>query len=150
MKIHKIPTMWLTVGFPGSGKSTWAKSTGLPVVETDDYRYVDGKYTFDKEREPWVFNQHDRKMRSFLGLGMSFILADTFLTRSLRLKYCIEALKHGYRVCVMWFLVPKELYTKQQTHGVDAEGFVRMEEVFEAPDVSKEPLARVYIKKRGF
>lgn len=148
MKLRRCKTLWITVGFPGSGKSTWAKSTGLPVVESDDYRYVNGVYIFDEEREPEVWKQHDRKYDAYLGLGASFILADCFLNRKIRSRYAIPALKRGFRVCVMWLVAPEDIYQAQQTHGVSAEVYQRMYAEFEVPDRSKEAVSAVYQKIR--
>ena len=33
-----MPTLHITVGAPSSGKSTWAKSQGLPIVSIDDVK----------------------------------------------------------------------------------------------------------------
>lgn len=138
----------MTCGLPGTGKSTWAEQRGLPVVEADDYRYVDGRYTFLKEREPWVWNQHDSKMRSYLGLGISFVLADCFLTRKIRAKYATEALRKGYRVCIMHLTAPEHVYSKQQTHGVGVTGYKRMRSEYQVPISALEPVSRVYHKHR--
>lgn len=35
-------TLYLTVGLPRSGKSTWAESTGWPIVNRDSIRYAIG------------------------------------------------------------------------------------------------------------
>lgn len=41
------PTLFIVRGLPGSGKSTFAKSLGVPHIEADMYFIQDGKYLFD-------------------------------------------------------------------------------------------------------
>ena len=46
-------TLYLTIGLPRSGKSTWAESTGWPIVNRDSIRYAIGdsiRYFEEEER----------------------------------------------------------------------------------------------------
>jgi predicted kinase len=45
----------LTVGLPRAGKTTWAKSTGLPIVSPDAIRYAIHGERFNRVAEPWVW-----------------------------------------------------------------------------------------------
>ena len=45
----------LTVGLPRSGKSTWAQSTGFPVVNTDSIRLAMHGQAFYAPAEPMVW-----------------------------------------------------------------------------------------------
>lgn len=40
-----MPTLTLTLGIPGSGKSTWAQQQGLPILTTDGLRNKHGNRT---------------------------------------------------------------------------------------------------------
>lgn len=49
------PTLILTVGLPRSGKSTWARSQGFPIVCPDEIRKALHGQRFAKEAEPFVW-----------------------------------------------------------------------------------------------
>ena len=54
MTIQK-PTLYCTCGIPRSGKSTWAKSTGWPIVEADAVRLALHNQPFIGDAEPMVW-----------------------------------------------------------------------------------------------
>jgi predicted kinase len=53
--MNTLPTLLMTVGLPRSGKSTWARSTGLPVVNPDSIRLALHGQRFVKQAEGMVW-----------------------------------------------------------------------------------------------
>lgn len=48
-------TLWVTVGLPYSGKTTWARSLGFPIVNPDSIRYALHGQRFCMSAEPYVW-----------------------------------------------------------------------------------------------
>jgi predicted kinase len=70
----------LTIGLPGSGKSTWARAQeGFVIVERDQIREELTGDAQDHTREPAVTRLADQRVRDALMAGTSVIVADTNL-----------------------------------------------------------------------
>ena len=85
-------TIYVMVGIPGSGKSTWIKKNlgeNFPVVSRDliredlGYAEKDEKILGTREQEETVTKLQNRKIRWFLGRGISFAIDDTNLGKYL-------------------------------------------------------------------
>ena len=67
-------TLILTVGLPRAGKDTWAKSTGLPIVNCDAIRKVLHGQAFIKEAEPMVWTMAKYMVRSLFESGHEIVI----------------------------------------------------------------------------
>jgi len=67
-------------GLPGSGKTTFAKSTGLPYFEADQYFSLEGSYNFDPSRLSLAHKWCQGKVRYHLKGGESVAVSNTFTT----------------------------------------------------------------------
>ncbi len=78
----------VTIGLPGSGKTTWAEKQGEIIVSPDDYRHINGKYVFDKDREPYVWQSALRRAKivaaQWISPNNAFIFDATSLTQRSR------------------------------------------------------------------
>lgn len=66
----------MTVGLPYSGKSTWAKSTGYPMVCPDDIRIALHGQRYLQEAEPMVWAIAKIMVRALFSAGHSRVILD--------------------------------------------------------------------------
>lgn len=84
----------VTVGLPRSGKSTWAKSTGFPVVNPDSIRLAIHGQRFYPPAEKLVWSTAFLMVRSLFHAGHQTIVFDaTSLTKRARNEIVNES-KH--------------------------------------------------------
>ena len=80
-----MPTIYMTVGLPGSGKSTWAieytRESNGQVLETskDHIRPLAPEGLGRKEVEKWTVATQDQAVRTALSEGKSIVVHDTNL-----------------------------------------------------------------------
>lgn len=75
----------MTVGLPQSGKSTWAKAQGYPIVNPDSIRLAIHGQPFIKEAEPFVWATAKYMVRSLFLAGHDVVILDaTNITRKRR------------------------------------------------------------------
>lgn len=78
-------TLLVTVGLPRSGKTTWARATGLPCVETDLVRKVLHGVEYMAKLEPVVWLVTEWIIEYMLRQGHSYIIVDaTNITKKRR------------------------------------------------------------------
>jgi len=77
-------TLILTVGLPRSGKSTWAKRIGLPIVNRDAIRLALHGQPFILEAESMVTAIEDYMVKSLFLAGHETIIVDA---THLNMKY---------------------------------------------------------------
>lgn len=130
------PTLYLMVGLPGSGKSTWTKARRNVVVVSADRIRKSGI----SEKDVWgIFA---KELRRWLKMRFTLIVDNTNLTRQIRATMITPALASGYRVVALVFNTPIELCAYRKPH-IPLSEFVRMEAIYEHPNVN-EALAKVY------
>ncbi len=75
----------LTVGLPRSGKSTWARSTGYPIVSPDAIRLAIHGQAFVDLAEPFVWATAKAMVRALFLAGHTTVILDaTNTTRKRR------------------------------------------------------------------
>ena len=70
------PTLIMTVGLPRSGKTTWAKSSGFPVVNIDAIRLVTYGEVFIAEFESAIWATAKVMVKSLFVYGYSTVVLD--------------------------------------------------------------------------
>ena len=68
--------LWVTVGLPYSGKTTWAKTTGLPIVNPDSIRYALHGQRFCPDAEPHVWAIAQTMVRALFLAGHQEVILD--------------------------------------------------------------------------
>ena len=104
-------TLFTTLGFPGSGKTYFARRFArqfkIEHLNSDKVRselFKKPKYT-QKEHDV-VFDEMDRRAEKLLSEGKSVIYDANHIKRVFRRKYQAMAKKHKARYLLLWFRVP--------------------------------------------
>ena len=100
-------TLYITVGLPGSGKSTYAKEfikgKDIEYLSSDELRAVYGKGEDDQTVTPIVFGHIKRKVDEFLKDGKNVLVDATSVNRRERSDYINSAKKYGAKVVALVF-----------------------------------------------
>jgi predicted kinase len=90
-------TLYITVGLPGSGKSTYVKNfikdKDIEYLSSDSLRAVYGKSEEDQTVTPLVFGHIKRKVDEFLKDGKNVLVDATSVNRRERSDYINTAKK---------------------------------------------------------
>lgn len=104
------PRLILTVGLPGSGKSTWLRQLGVNAVSTDALRQllIDDAANQTIHREVFATARYLVSRRLRLGRPQTYVDA-TNLTRGERRAWIRLAQLHDAAVEAVWFDVPLDV-----------------------------------------
>jgi predicted kinase len=121
-------------GLPGSGKSTYAETLGVPVFEADQYFIQpNGEYHFDGANLRKAHEWCQSMVREVMKRGTGVAVANTFTQEWEVAPYRELAEKYGYTVVITTIhskLSDEELAARN-VHGVPAESIRRMRERWE-------------------
>lgn len=120
-------TLTLTIGVPGSGKSTWASKTGEVVACADDHFVgADGVYRFDPALLPQAHKACQDKADGALSLGKSVVVANTNLQIAFWGPY-LDMVKTR-RACLRLVIFDgnPEVFFGRQIHGVPEQAWQSM------------------------
>ena len=101
-----MKTLILTIGLPRSGKSTWAKKTGFPIVNRDAIRLALHGQPFLKEAESMVTAIEDYMVKSLFLAGHNFVIVDA---THLKKRYIERWISDEWKVKAKIFLTPEEV-----------------------------------------
>lgn len=138
----------ITVGLPGSGKSTYLKRRGVNAISSDEIRHLIADDSEDQSVHAQVFATIRYLIRQRIAAGRVVTYVDaTHLTRWERRPYVRLARKYGCEVEAIFFNVPVETCVRRNRRRgrVVPEKVIRaMAELMEPPTVG-EGLARILI-----
>ena len=105
-------TLYIAVGLPGSGKSTYAKNfikdKDIEYLSSDSLRAVYGKSEEDQTVTPLVFGHIKRKVDEFLKDGKNVLVDATSVNRKERSDYINSAKKYGAKVVAIVFKMDRQ------------------------------------------
>jgi len=96
-----MSTIYIAVGLPGSGKSTYAKN----FIKDKDIEYLSSD---DQTVTPLVFGHIKRKVDEFLKDGKNVLVDATSVNRKERADYITTAKKYGAKVVVLVFKMDRQ------------------------------------------
>lgn len=135
-------TLILTVGLPRSGKSTWARTSGFPVVCPDEIRsFVHGSLWF-APAEPLVWWIAKIMVQALFASGSEVVVLDATNNTVARRA---EWLDPAWDVRVKYFPTPADVCLRRaaETGRLELHGVIeRMSEEHEAPDELPELVTR--------
>jgi len=107
-----MSTLYITVGLPGSGKSTYVKNfikdKDIEYLSSDSLRAVYGKSEEDQTVTPLVFGHIKRKVDEFLKDGKNVLVDATSVNRKERSDYINTAKKYGAKVVAIVFKMDRQ------------------------------------------
>ena len=105
-------TLYITVGLPGSGKSTYAKNfikdKDVEYLSSDSLRAIYGKSEEDQTVTPLVFGHIKKKVDEFLKDGKNVLVDATSVNRKERSDYINTAKKYGAKVVTIVFKMDRQ------------------------------------------
>jgi predicted kinase len=105
-------TLYITVGLPGSGKSTYVKNfikdKDIEYLSSDELRAIYGKSEEDQTVTPLVFGHIKRKVDEFLKDGKNVLVDATSVNRKERSDYINAAKKYGAKVVAIVFKMDRQ------------------------------------------
>ena len=105
-------TLYIAVGLPGSGKSTYAKNfikdKDIEYLSSDSLRAVYGKDETDQTVTSIVFGHIKRKVDEFLKDGKNVLVDATSVNRKERSDYIKTAKKYGAKVVAIVFKMDRQ------------------------------------------
>lgn len=131
---------FVTIGLPGSGKSTWADTMALPVISTDAIRLELFGNESDQEHNHEVFIEAFKRVRDLLEQGSSVIFDATNLTARNRRRIIQIALAENAKVIGVLFKVNLNTCIERQemrSRKVAADVIYSMAKRFSEPTLSE-------------
>lgn len=134
--------LYIMVGIPGSGKSTFIKTLPNPVICSADHWFEkSGEYKFDPSQLYVAHRSCQNKCQDSMLQSKPLIVVDnTNLTDKERKPYEDMAEKNGYEIIYIVFEPDKKnikKYAKRNLHGVDAAKLEVMIEKYRPPSGDK-------------
>ena len=126
-----MKTLYIVIGIPGSGKSTFAQSLDCPVFEADQY-FIDsetGEYKFDGSKIKLAHNWCKLRVEQSMEDDFQKIVVSNTFTQEWEMDAYYELAKqYGYRV---FSLIVENRHGGVNEHGVPEDKLELMKNRFE-------------------
>jgi tRNA uridine 5-carbamoylmethylation protein Kti12 len=153
--------VYITVGLPGSGKSTWSKkfakeNPSTVIVNRDAFRtMIKDEYTFDFRYEPFIKDATNRSIEEALEHGLDVIVDETHIKADRRMEIIsiIRNFENNYglinddygktKIICMWFTEDQNnlWFRMQNSRGYEMQKWENvinsMKKIFEPPKIEE-------------
>lgn len=136
-------TLYILIGLPGSGKSTFTQHElgDVIICSADHWFEKTGEYIFKPEELGQAHAFSKGKCLGALEAGFPKVVIDnTNLTSWERADYIAMGIKYGYRIELKVFNVTPEVSAARNTHGVPLEACKRMHARFSKVELAEDQL----------
>ncbi len=139
-----MPTVYVPIGIPGSGKSTYYETLGSHVthVSPDNHLYRNGTYATSPQRRKEAWRQAFTVVEGAIARGEDVYFDATNLTVKARqrLLWMARHARHAYRVVGLHFVVPFDVCEERNrqrpaNRRPTLEAMQDMERSLEVPDL---------------
>lgn len=154
-----MATLYMMMGAPGSGKSSWVEAHLNPLqatwVSRDAIRFTmvkEEEEYFSKEKE--VFAEYVRRINALLEDDYNVIADATHLTAASRNKLISKISAPNVSLCAVWINTPLETCIERNENRKGTRSYVpvdviqKMYKYFEKP-TTEEGFNSIYIKQDG-
>lgn len=131
--------VYLLIGIPGSGKSTYSDALNLPIISRDVIRIELGlvkegeKGVGNHSQEKMVSEKFDERMRKYCHQKQSFIIDNTNLKKKYRDEFKGKLVKYNPNIKFVYFDTPFELCCERREDQISREIMERMYGGLEIP-----------------
>lgn len=125
--------LYMTVGLPRSGKSTWARSTKLPIVSPDAIRATFYKEPFNSAYEPHVWQHAHIMVKALFNAGHDTVILDACNTTEKRRNKWLDP---EYAIDLIYFSTPEDVCLERAVRtgrSYLVEVIIRMAKEIEVP-----------------
>lgn len=132
--------LFITVGLPGSGKSTYARANFRHIVSPDRIRAREFGVEFEPEVERAVWRRARSRTRDLLEAGCVVCFDATSVSRHRRRSLIVLAREAGAPAAAIWLDVPAEVAwarNAERERKVPRAAFVGMARAFEPPTLEE-------------
>ena len=130
--------VWIMVGLPGSGKSTWIKENlpdDIEVVNQDSIRVelgimdnIDKKKIGDKEQEKEVSKINDERIDKLISARQNFVIDNTNVKAGRVENYYKRLLKAGANVKIVIIDTPADICYERRKNDIPKSVIEQMDE----------------------
>ena len=135
--------VYIMIGCPGSGKSTWVKEQGLAYVSRDQVRSQLGycgegeKYLGTIQEEGEVTKECDRQRKELIRKGINFAVDDTNIRKFRREGLIRELRDSGYHVVGVKMTTDLKTCLKRREGEIPEGAIIKMYKISKDVDPSE-------------
>ncbi len=128
--------VYVLIGIPGSGKSTWCEDSGLKSVSRDSLRVEMGyckpteKIIGTSAQESTIDHLFNSRLERYCMEGIDFCIDNMNVKRRYRVRLTDVCKSFGYKITYVIFNTPFDLCVKRRSKQIQYETMVKLYDRF--------------------